>query len=169
MAFNIYTGISHYRSERITGLMLKARSMENWEAVIERSREAESYWHHLDPSSVPIAFYRGVAYYQLKRFDKAEQAFLEAHHYSPFNFHVLNNLATVGLEKKDYDGSITWLREALRINPRFEDALYNLSYCFAMQGAFEKARQTLESVPGESARKDLFRQEILKMQNQNIK
>ncbi len=169
MAFNIYTGISHYRSERITGLMLKARSAENWQAVIDWSKEAESFWHHLDPSSVPIAFYRGIAHYHLGQFDKAEQAFLEAHHYTPFNFHVLNNLATVALEKQDFEESISWLREALRINPRFEDALYNLSYCFAMQGAYEKARETLESIPGESARKDLFRQEILKMQNQNIK
>ena len=168
MAFNIYTGISHYRSERITGLMLKARSAEKWQAVIDWSEEAESFWHHLDPSSVPIAFYRGVAYYHLKQFEKAEQAFLEAHHYTPFNFHVLNNLATVALEKKDFDEAITWLQEALRINPRFEDALYNLSYCFVMQGAYENARETLESVPGESARKVLFRQEILRMQNQNI-
>src|SRR5690606_15799249 len=98
MAFNVYTGIRHYRAERLTGVMMRERAAENWENVIELAGRAESCWHHLDPSSVPLSYYRGLAYYQRGQMEEAEGAFQKAHRHSPYNFHVLNNLATVALE-----------------------------------------------------------------------
>jgi O-antigen ligase len=165
MAFNVYTGIRHYRAERLTVVLMRDRAEGNWENVIELSGRAESCWHHLDPSSVPLSYYRGLAYYQLGQLEEAEGAFQKAHRHSPYNFHVLNNLATVALEKNDVAGSLVWLREALRINPRFEDALFNLSYAYTLQGAYEQALEVLESVPGDTPKKELFREEIRKLLN----
>ncbi|MCB0689144.1 MAG: tetratricopeptide repeat protein, partial [Saprospiraceae bacterium] len=86
---------------------------------------------------------------------------------APYNFHILNNLATISLERKNYLQADEWLNEALRINPRFEDALYNLSYSKAMQQKYEDALDILDQVPTNSERKKMFRQEIIKLrQNQ---
>ncbi len=165
MAFNVYTGIRHYRAERLTVALMRDRAAGNWKKVIELSGRAESSWHHLDPSSVPLSYYRGLAYYQLGQMEEAEGAFQKAHRHTPYNFHILNNLATVALEKNDVAGSLVWLREALRINPRFEDALFNLSYAYTLQGAYEEALDVLESVPADSPKKELFREEIRKLLN----
>jgi tetratricopeptide (TPR) repeat protein len=71
----------------------------------------------------------------------------------------------VALDRKDYVNADIWLNEALRINPRFEDALFNRSYRHAAQGRFAQALETLNSIPSDSERKKLFREEILKLRD----
>lgn len=165
MAGSIYTGVLRYRGERNTALMLEARNAGNWEEVVRIADKAENNLHHLDPYSVPIQFYRGVALYELSKKELAEDAFVRAHSRAPFNFHILNNLATLALEDKEYKQADLWLTEALRINPRFEDGMYNLSFSQAMQGAYSDALQTLDKIPTDSEKKRMFRGEILKMRD----
>jgi tetratricopeptide (TPR) repeat protein len=161
----VYLGIMRYRGERIMTDVLHERIEGNWNRVLELSVDAENQFYHLDPYSVPIQYYQGLAHYQLDQRDKAQQAFTKAHDFCPYNFHVLNNLATVALDRKDYVNADIWLNEALRINPRFEDALFNRSYSHAAQGRFAQALETLNSIPSDSERKKLFREEILKLRD----
>ncbi|MBK8502182.1 MAG: O-antigen ligase family protein [Saprospiraceae bacterium] len=158
-------GIMRYRGEQIMTDVLRARVEGNWSRVLKLSVKAENRFYHLDPYSVPIQYYQGLAHYQLDQRDEALVAFTKAHGFCPYNFHVLNNLATVALDRKDYNKADLWLDEALRINPRFEDAIYNKSYSHAIQGRFNQSIETLNSIPSDSDKKELFRKEILKLQN----
>ncbi len=160
-AFILYTGYHRYRGERFTKIMLKARDDRKWDAVIDYSSKAKNFFHKMDPSSIPIDFHKGLAHYQRGESVEAEKSFLKAHSICPYNFHVLNNLATIDLERNNYNKAAGWLKEALRINPRFVDALYNLSYCYTRQGKYDEALQVLESVPGDPEKKVLYRRQIL--------
>lgn len=167
MSGNVWTGIMRYQGERNTKLMLEARNEKKWEDVVRFSVLAENRFHHLDPYSVPIQFYRGVAQYEKDDKVLAEEAFEKAHAIAPYNFHILNNLATLALEKKEYDRADIWLNEALRINSRFEDGIYNLSFSKAMQGKYSEALDILSTVPGETDKKEMFKNEILKLEKQH--
>ncbi|NND34655.1 MAG: tetratricopeptide repeat protein [Saprospiraceae bacterium] len=162
LVFNLISGYGRYKGESFTKKLLQARVAEDWDRVISLTENAENTWHHLDPSSVPISFYTGVAYYNLNEKEQARQWFLKAHKIAPYNFHVLNNLATVEIDGRDYESAILWLDEALRINSRFEDALFNLAYCYTQTGDFHKALDVIDQVPSDSDKKKLFRSEINK-------
>ena len=160
LVMNLITGYSRYVGESNTKKLLKARTSEQWTQVIELAKKAENKWHHLDPSSVPISFYQGVASYNLGAKEEAKVSFTRAHHIAPYNFHVINNLATIEIDMGNYQAAIDWLDEALRINSRFEDALFNLAYCHTQLGNFTEALETVRRIPSESEKKELFKQEI---------
>lgn len=168
MLGNLYTGVRRYSGERHTARMLEQRNLGNWEKVIQFSTDAENGSHHFDPYSVPIQFYRGVAWYEKGQKEEAKDCFEKAHQLAPYNFHILNNLATVALENKNYVQADQWLEEAIRINPRFEDGLFNLSYSKALQNQFERAVELLDQIPTDSDKKRMFREQIqnLKAQSQ---
>jgi tetratricopeptide (TPR) repeat protein len=162
MLGNLYTGFYRYQGEINTKKMLKARAADNWQEVIRVSSKAKNKWHHLDPSSVPVDFYTGVAYYNLGEKAKAMAVFKNAQEIAPYNFHILNNLATLEIEQQNYEVAIPLLKEALRINSRFEDALYNLAYCYTEEGKFQEALNQVEAIPTDSEKKALYKAEIQK-------
>jgi tetratricopeptide (TPR) repeat protein len=46
------------------------------------------------------------------------------------NENVLNNIAVIYIEKKNYEKAENYLKKALDINPSFEDAVFNLGICY---------------------------------------
>lgn len=162
LCFLGFTGFARYAGEVKTKEMLKARSTEQWQQVIDIAEKAESRWYHLDPSTTPLPFYSGIAHYHLKDLDRAEVDFRKALTLHPYSFQVHNNLATVLLQKKNYAESIIHLKEALRINDRFEDALFNLAFCQYSIGDYETALENVHRIPSESEKKKAFVKEIEK-------
>lgn len=165
LSFLGFTVLARYDGEVKTKEMLQARSAEQWKQVIDIAEQAESRWYHLDPSTTPLPFYSGIAHYHLDDLDQAEVDFRRALAMHPYNFQVHNNLATVLLQKKNYTESIIHLEEALRINDRFEDALFNLAFCHYSMGNYEAALENVHLIPSESEKKKAFIEEIEKAMN----
>lgn len=149
-----------YQGEQNMRSLIRNATTHNWREVILFADSAISPWYQLDPSSVPIAFYAGNAHYKLGNKAMAKASFLDAQEICPHNFHVLNNLATISIEEHDFKSARQYIDQALDINSRFEDALYNLTYLQILQGEFDDARATLQKIPSESDKKILYREEI---------
>ena len=156
----VWTGYQRYDGEIHTKRLLRAQVGEDWQGVIRSYDQAVRPWYHFDPTTVPLAFYRGVAHYRLGDFPAAQQDFDEARRRHPYNFQVINNQATLLIQQKQYQEAIPYLQEALRINDRFVDALYNLSFCHYQLGAYEQALQVVQEVPVDTEKKRAFVQEI---------
>ncbi len=159
---NVYVGLHRYVGEHKMQLLLKARVKQQWVEVESLANEAQNRWHKLDPSAVPISFYRGIAQYSQNKQDEALTSFLMALNDNPYNFHVLNNIGTVKVSQGKYHDAMEYLYRALRINPRFEDALFNLSYCLNALGRHKEALEQVTLIPQESEKKQLFIREITK-------
>ena len=156
----VWTGYQRYGGEIHTKQLLRAQVAEDWQGVLQSYDQAVRPWYHFDPSTVPLAFYRGVAHYRLGDLPAARQDFDEARRRHPYNFQVINNQATLLIQQNQFEEAIPYLQEALRINDRFVDALYNLSFCHYQLGAYEQALQVVQEVPVDSDKKRAFIREI---------
>ncbi|MDH3648101.1 MAG: tetratricopeptide repeat protein, partial [Saprospiraceae bacterium] len=80
-----------------------------------------------------------------------------------------NNLATTYVQEKRFDEAIPLYEQALRINPRFEEALFNMAFCLYSIGKPDEALEKVLRIPTESERKAVFIQEITKAIESNQK
>ena len=162
MALNICVGAVRYRAEIGMRSVLLERRAENWNKIITKIEEIHSPLYSLDPSSMPLRFYQGIAYYNLDNLDKAEETFKSALDASPYNFHVINNLATVYIRQQRCPEALILLDRALELNSLFDEALFNSAYCLHTLGRYDEALEKVMQVPQESERKRQFILEISK-------
>lgn len=80
----------------------------------------------IDPFSTPLSWYRGLANFNLGNYTEACSDFNDAYKINPYHIHVLNNLATCKGITNEYYSALSLYKQALKIAPNFEDAIYNI-------------------------------------------
>ncbi len=143
LVFSIYKGNKLYGGEIETQKIIDARSRNDNGAVIRCADKALEYGYTIDPTSSPINFYKGVAYFAMNNIDSALSDFELARKVHPYHLHILNNLAACYEQKGNHTKAIECLNEALRISPDFQDALVNLSAAYYNTGNIYKAREVI--------------------------
>ena len=159
----IAVGVMRYKAEVSCVKMLRAQVKSDWPALLTSSIGAKNAFSTLTPAAVPVDFYRGLALYNLGDKEKALDAFMQAHTDHSYHFHTINNIGTIKVESGNFQEALPFFDEAIRINPRFEDALFNKAYCLSQLGEISEALQIVEKVPTESARKREFILQLTKM------
>jgi O-antigen ligase len=159
---SIGLGLIRIRSEIHTNLALTARDQANWLAVISEIDTARSPLASLDPTSTPLAWYRGVANWSLENIDRALSDFSLAYRDNPNHIHVLSNLAACYERKGDHGMAIDYYRKLLQMNPGCTDAILNLTAVFYNSGEYAEASATLSTIAGGCAdpRYQSYRQRI---------
>ncbi|MEO1436307.1 MAG: O-antigen ligase family protein, partial [Bacteroidota bacterium] len=102
LAFNINMGFNRFNGERHVLMMLRAKKSQLPELMAQEARHAESYFYTLDPMVVPLSYYEGLEFYQQQNWEQAAMHFFEAYAKNPYNFHVVNNLATTLTQMQRY-------------------------------------------------------------------
>ncbi|HVU47589.1 MAG TPA: hypothetical protein VHD85_15770 [Terracidiphilus sp.] len=90
-------------------------SQQNWAEVARLAA-------HLPCRTADINFDYGLALAHLQQYPAARAALLAAHRQSPREERFLVELAGVAFEQKQYPEAATWLRRALKLNPKDEYA-----------------------------------------------
>ncbi len=144
MGFTI--GLQRWKGEIYTKSLLSYKSANQWWQMSEVSEKIEDYsFYDLDPSSVPISFYKGLAKLNMGQEEEALQLFLEAESKHPNMIHVINNIASVYQLKKDFDHAIIYYQKALKISPKYQDGILNLSSAYFNSNQVMKAYDLLLS------------------------
>ncbi len=151
----MYLGYNKYAGEVQTQKIIQARSENQNEQVIKYSELALKKGYVIDPTSTPINFYKGVAYYSLNNIDSALYDFELAKKVHPYHLHVLNNLGTCYEAKGNHAKAIECLSEATRISPDFQDALINLSAAYFNSGNLIMARKVITKCRINKSNKEL--------------
>ena len=94
-AVSVLFSYGRLRSDIHTRDALDARNAGQWEKVIEYVGKSNSWYYTLDPVSVPLLWYRAMAYYHIGRLDMARHDFQNACIVHPFHNHSLNNAASL--------------------------------------------------------------------------
>lgn len=87
----------------------------------------------------------GNAFFDVRQFEKAEAFYNQALEKKPDDVAVRTDLGITFVERPipDYDRAIKEFHESLRLNPKHEPTLYNLSIAYSKKGDAENAQKYL--------------------------
>ncbi len=114
------TGEKHTRELKI------AHIQSDWNTMISEATIANSLFYRLDPFSIPVEWYKGVALFSLNDFPNACISFQKAYKQHPYNIHIINDLASCYEKLKQHQKAIVYYRKALKISAGFDEARLNL-------------------------------------------
>jgi len=140
LKYNLSRNAEDSRSHYLLGLCY-----ENWgkpDMALKEYREAVA----LNPDHFLAHFHRGLIHIESGRWDMAERAFNETRRLKPRNPTVLNNLGYIAIKgRKDFDGGIGMILEALKNAPGDPTVLGSLGSAYANAGDYEKAAKYLNA------------------------
>jgi O-antigen ligase len=119
-----------------------------WQKAIDAADRASSVFYSVEFSSMPIAWYRGVANFSLGNQKQAFLDYTRAAAYHPWHLHVINDLGTCYSLQGDRSHAIECFSKALSISPFFEPALINLAAVYFNAGQYDLAYSIIARVKG---------------------
>jgi O-antigen ligase len=126
LIFSYSVSANRYDGEKHTAKMKEARLKQNWKRVISEARLAQNTFYSVDPMSMPLEWYIGVAQFSMDDIKRATVSFQKALVLTPTNIHVLNNVASCFEKEGAHEDAEKYYLKALEISPGFEESLLNL-------------------------------------------
>ena len=149
-----WCGLNWWQGEVVTRRVNEARARGDWDGLLEDYDKVEhNRFYKIDAVSVPLNFYSGLAYLNLKEYPKSEQEFTKAYKLHPNNIHVINNMANVYFLQGKTDSAIVFYKKALEVSPKYLDGALNL------MAAYFNSHQTDEAYAVLCVYEDIFSQE----------
>lgn len=145
-ALNLYISKKRIKGEQGMKDVLILKQQKNWNALIKASDSAFSNWYTVDPTTIPVHWYRGTAHFVLGKPKMALQDFTEAEKYAPFNQHLQNDLGTCHETLGRKEESRGYYKEAIRISPMFDDPRLNLGISYYNDGKYQEALDWVNSI-----------------------
>jgi tetratricopeptide (TPR) repeat protein len=140
--------------------MYAERMVKHNQEVINYCNSARSFCYNIDPTSIPIEWYKGNANANLGNYAAAMEDFKSAFRVHPYNHNVLNDLGSAYFMNNKIDSAKICYMEAARINPSFDDPKLNLTAIFINEGRYKEAQKWNESVFHDSERRNYYRRLI---------
>jgi O-antigen ligase len=136
-------GISRMFAENNLLKAFKARNNADWAEVVKYTSKAEGVFYKIDPFSTPISWYSGGAYFNMGYIDKAVKEYEKAAILNPYHIYVLNDLASNYSQLGKNQEAIDLYKQALKIAPHYQDALFNLAAVYYNVDSIDRAYATL--------------------------
>lgn len=149
LIFIVSTSISfvvssnRYQGELHNHLLYEAHKSLNWTTMIDEADKTQNDFYKIDPTSVPIYWYKAVGEFSLGNNLQAKLDFEKAYKIAPYNIHVLNNLATCYSNLGQTKKAIEYFNKALSISSNFEESILNLSGLYYNIHDFKNAYLTI--------------------------
>ena len=120
-----------YRGEKLSRELSVTRETSNWSRMKKLSSTANQWvFYTMDPTSIPLKFYEGLACLNLQDLECAELGFKEAYRLHPNNIHIINNLANVYQFSNKSSEAIKYYEQALEISAKYQDGALNLAAAY---------------------------------------
>ena len=129
---------------------------ENWKGMREAATKADHFWYSVDPAIIPFSWFEGLGYYMEADYTNALGRFAKAYELNPYNFHVINNYASTLVQEGHYEKAVELYLKALAINPKFEDAMFNISYSYFQLNQFKAAKEWVSKTKSNPTKKEEF-------------
>ena len=110
-----------------------------WNLVLENTQALETIFYTMDPTTMPISWYTGVAFFNLNQFQTAIPYFEKAYRTNPYNVNVLSNYAACYTKLNAFQKASMLYKKALLISPRFDELRLNLCVVYYKQRKYKEA------------------------------
>ena len=125
LVFAIF-GLLRYKSELSYLEGIKEKFSENYVSMLEKFENVNTAVFPTDPNCVPVEFYRGIGYFELKKYNEAGICFDEALRLTPYIPTILNNKAATLYMQNENEGAMKILVEMKRKYPLYIEPQINL-------------------------------------------
>lgn len=122
------------------------KQQQRWPELIHASDVAYSKLYTVDPTTIPIHWYRGTANFVLGNQELALEDFLKAQKFSPYNQHIQNDLGSCYLKMGLKEKALFHYKEAIRISPLFDDPRVNIGILYYNEGNYTEALDWFNSI-----------------------
>ncbi len=146
LIFNVLVGWSRVTGEIHAVRMLEAQSKGDYRMTIHEANAAMNRFNEYDDTGTPLAWYAGVAQYQMGSAIAAVGSFREAYRLNPWSFQVMNNYASALLKTEKFQEAVPLLEKAVATNPKFDDGKFNLAYAYFQLTDYPRALDWLARV-----------------------
>ncbi|MBK8390048.1 MAG: O-antigen ligase family protein [Saprospiraceae bacterium] len=163
LILNLPLSYFQMKGENHVSKSLAAQSSNQWPIMAKESGLAYSPLFQISPMASSPKWLEGLGYFHQNMFDKAEASLAIAYKHTPYHFQTINDYASCLVKLQKYDQAIEVFKRALFINPKFEDAMFNLSYVYAQKGEFDTAIDWANKTKEDAVKKAGFLNEIAKM------
>lgn len=146
LIFNVLAGWKRVAGEMHTVRMLEALSRGDHRATMREAQAATNRFNEYDDTATPLAWYAGVAHFQMGDPAAAVSSFREAYRLNPWSFQVMNNYASALMQLSRFEEAVPLLERAVAVNPKFDDGKFNLSYAWFQLADYPRALDWLNRV-----------------------
>jgi O-antigen ligase len=162
----IYSGFfmsERFQSGKAVMEVLQANERKDPMRIVPAVDKTISRAFNVDFYGNPILYFRGLGNNALKRYDEAEQDFLEALELHPHHIISMNQLGNVYKNQQRYQEALLWFNNAIEIAPEFVQARLNIAEIQIIQGQFNDAFITLRQTSdyGENPKKYILLRDFL--------
>ena len=152
----ILLSILNFRGEYFTKKMYQQRNIRNDNGVIYFCNIAQSFCYNIDATTVPLDWYKGNANEHLRNYSSSLTDFKNSYHVHPYNFNVLNDLASAYYLNNNVDSAKKYYIQSLLINPRFDEPWLNLTAIFINANDYIEAEKSNNLTFHNSPRKNYY-------------
>ncbi len=146
LVFNVLVGWNRVVGEIHAVRMLEAQSKGDHRMTVYEANAAANRFNEYDDTATPLAWYEGVAHYQMGNGAAAVGSFREAYRLNPWSFQVMNNYASALLKTEKFQEAVPLLEKAVATNPKFDDGKFNLAYAWFQLADYPRALDWLARV-----------------------
>ncbi len=139
LIFNVLVGWNRVVGEIHAVRMLEAQSKGDHRTTVHEANAATNRFNEYDDTATPLAWYAGVAQYQMGNAAAAVVNFREAYRLNPWSFQVMNNYASALMKTEKFQEAVPLLEQAVAINPKFDDGKFNLAYAWFQLADYPRA------------------------------
>lgn len=123
LLMSLFCFAQRYNTDRLMNIVNNCN--DDWGQYIKQT-DKFSELATIDKFSIPVQWYRGLAFIKLGSYGLAESAFKKALEANPNSINALNDIAVCRISVKDLEGAKGYLRKALEIAPDANDIAKNL-------------------------------------------
>jgi O-antigen ligase len=142
-AYSVDNTLLRMHQEKLHLKVLIAHRTEDWKAMLKEENKSNHSVYEIDNFSIPIEWYRGVAFFSLNELEKSKDAFEKAYHLAPYQVHVINNLAGLYHTIGEHDKAMVLYDKALAISSFNAEILLNKSVALYSENKIEAAFDNL--------------------------
>lgn len=135
-----------YRYEKMYIEAIKEKANSNYTAMVEKINGIDYDFYPLDPNRMPVEYYRGIGYFELKNYNEALNSFDRALELTPMVPAILNNKASALYMMKDNENAVKLLNEIKIRNPFLIESQINLLAIYSNSGNDSLAKALLNEI-----------------------
>ena len=160
LLLNAPVGYYRYLGDAYSKEVLIYMTVQDSKRIRRASVAGHSIWYDLNPMVIPLKWYEGLSYYFEGNYQEARPRLAEAYRLNPYNFNVLNNYGSTLVQLEAYAEAIPLYEQALKINPKFDEGLFNMSIAYYHLGKYQEALQCINRTTSNPEKKAVFLQKV---------